>query len=114
MMQVKERPILWLGDSLEIIQGWSKSTKVQAGAELRRLQIGSDPIHWRPMQSVGRGVREIKISEGGQFRVLYLMRRGELIVVLHAFEKKTQRTAKADIDLGKQRLKSLSRQERRT
>ncbi len=113
MMKMKERPILWLGDSLEVIQGWSRPTRVQAGGELRRLQIGSVPIHWRSMKSVGRGVREIKISEGGQFRVLYLMRRGELIVVLHAFEKKTQRTAKTDIDLGKQRLKSLSRQDRR-
>ena len=56
------------------------------------------------MKSVGRGVREIKISEGGQFRVLYLTRRGEDIIVLHAFEKKTQRTAKSDIALGKQRL----------
>jgi len=33
------------------------------------------------------------------------MRRDEEIVVLHAFVKKTQRTAKADIELGKQRLK---------
>jgi len=37
--------------------------------------------------------------------VFYVMRRDEGILVLHAFEKKTQRTAKSDIDLGKQRLK---------
>ena len=55
----------------------------------------------------GRGVREIRIAEDGQYRVLYLTRRMEEIVVLHAFEKKTRRTAKSDIDLGKQRLKSL-------
>jgi phage-related protein len=58
------------------------------------------------MKSVGHGVREIKIAEGGQFRVLYLTRRGEDIVILHAFEKKTQRTARSDIDLAKQRLRS--------
>ena len=57
------------------------------------------------MRSVGRGVREIKVSEGGEHRVFYVMRRDEEIVVLHAFVKKTQRTAKADIELGKQRLK---------
>lgn len=113
MTNVKERPILWLGDSLDVVQAWSKRTRIQAGSELRRLQIGSDPTHWRSMQSVGRGVREIKISEGGQFRVFYLMQRGELIVVLHAFEKKTRQTAKTEIDLGKQRLKSLGTKGRR-
>lgn len=106
MMKVKLKPIFWQGDSQAVVRGWSIPAKKQAGAELFRLQLGSDPIHWRPMKSVGRGVREIKISEGGQFRVLYLTRRGDDIVVLHAFEKKTQRTAKSDIDLGKQRLTS--------
>ena len=71
------------------------------------MQLGRDPLHWRSMKSVGRGVREIKIAEGGQFRVLYLTRRMDEIVVLHAFEKKTRRTTKADIELGKQRLKGL-------
>lgn len=58
------------------------------------------------MKSVGRGVKEIKISEDGQHRVFYLVRQSEGILVLHAFRKKTQRTAKSDIELGKQRLKS--------
>jgi len=106
-MKVNLRPIYWQGDSLSVVRGWSNATKRQAGAELFRLQLGSDPIHWRAMKSVGRGVREIKIAEDGQYRVFYLTRRMEEIVVLHAFEKKTRRTAKSDIDLGKQRLKSL-------
>ncbi len=59
------------------------------------------------MKSVGRGVREIKISESGQFRVFDVTRRRDSIVVLHAFEKKTQRTSKGDIATGKQRLKQV-------
>ncbi len=106
-MKVKLRPIFWQGNSQTIVRGWPSATKKQAGAELFRLQLGSNPIHWRPMKSVGRGVREIKIAEAGQFRVLYFTRHGEDIIILHAFEKKTQRTAKSDIDLGKQRLTSL-------
>jgi phage-related protein len=106
-MKVDLRPIYWLGDSQSVVRSWSNSTKRQTGAELFRLQLGSDPIHWRAMKSVGRGVREIKIAEDGQYRVLYLTRRLDEIVVLHAFEKKTRRTSKSDIDLGKQRLKSL-------
>lgn len=106
-MKVDLRPIYWQGDSRSVVRGWSNATKRQAGAELFRLQLGGDPIHWRAMKSVGRGVREIKIAEDGQYRVLYLTRRMDEIVVLHAFEKKTRRTAKSDIDLGKQRLKNL-------
>lgn len=57
------------------------------------------------MPTVGRGVREIKVSEAGQFRIFYVIQRKDGIVVLHAFEKKSQRTATADIELGKQRFK---------
>ena len=105
-MKVKLKPIFWLGDSKNVIRSWPVATRKRAGEELFRLQIGSEPLHWRSMKSVGRGVREIKISEGSEHRVFYLMRRSEGILVLHAFEKKTRRTAKSDIDLGKQRLKS--------
>ncbi len=106
-MNVKLAPIIWLGDSRDIIRSWPVKAKQSAGEELFRLQIGSEPLHWRVMKSVGRGVREIKISEGGQYRVFYVTRRKEGFVVLHAFEKKTQRTAKTDIEQCKQRLKMI-------
>ena len=106
-MIVKLKPITWLGNSKEVIRSWPEMTRKRAGEELFRLQIGSEPLHWRSMKSVGRGVREIKISEGGQQRVFYLTRRNEGVFILHAFEKRTRRTAKSEIDLGKQRLKSI-------
>ncbi len=72
------------------------------------------------MRSVGRGVCEIKISEGGQsFRILYIAKYAEAVYVLHAFEKKSQRTKKKDIEIAKKRLKDveserrLSKQKRR-
>ena len=100
-------PIIWLGDSRDTVRSWPIKAKRRAGEELFRLQLGSEPIHWRTMSSVGRAVREVKVSEGGQFRIFYLVRRKESIVVLHAFEKKSQRTSNADIELGKQRLKLI-------
>ena len=106
-MNVELTPIRWLGDSIDVVRSWPAAAKRRAGEELFRLQLGSDPIHWRAMKSVGRGVREIKISESGQFRVFYVTRRKDSIVVLHAFEKKTQRTSKGDIATGKQRLKQV-------
>jgi len=60
------------------------------------------------MQSVGPGVRELRLRDrGGAFRVIYLARLADRIVVLHAFQKKTQRTAKQDIDLAAKRLREL-------
>lgn len=106
-MKIPLRPIYWAGDSDSVVRAWPRKTRKQAGAELFRLQLGRDPLHWRSMKSVGRGVREIKISEGGQYRVLYITRKMDEIVVLHAFEKKSRRTAKSDIELGKQRFKDL-------
>lgn len=105
-MKIELTPITWLGDSKDVVRSWPARTKRRAGEELFRLQIGGEPLHWRSMTAVGRSVREIKISEGGQYRVFYVVRLSEGIVVLHAFEKKTQRTSKSDIELGRQRIKS--------
>jgi phage-related protein len=41
--------------------------------------------------------------------VIYLATLPDRIVVLHAFQKKTQRTAKKDIDLAAERLRELRR-----
>jgi phage-related protein len=60
------------------------------------------------MPALGPGVRELRIRDrSGAFRVIYLATLADRIVVLHAFQKKTQRTAKHDIDLAAKRLREL-------
>lgn len=60
------------------------------------------------MESVGQGVREIRIKcKDGAFRVFYVVNRPEAVYVRHAFRKTTEKTEKRDIDLGKARYKSL-------
>ncbi len=62
------------------------------------------------MQSVGSGVREVRIRDpAGAFRVIYIATRPEAVYVLHAFQKKTQGTSKRDLDLAEARLKELTR-----
>jgi predicted XRE-type DNA-binding protein len=57
------------------------------------------------MPSVGPGVREIRILErSGAFRVIYVMAFAESIYVLHAFQKKTQKTTKKDLDVAKRSI----------
>jgi phage-related protein len=56
------------------------------------------------MNNVGRGVREIRIRDtAGAFRVLYVAKFDDAVYVLHCFQKKTQKTSKADLNLAAQR-----------
>ena len=60
------------------------------------------------MPSIGRGVEEIRLwDETGTYRVIYTARIKDAVYVLHAFQKKTQATAKRDIDLAKSRFAEL-------
>lgn len=56
------------------------------------------------MSSIGPGCREIRVRDrDGTFRVLYVATIDETVYVLHVFQKKTQKTSKADLHLAKQR-----------
>jgi phage-related protein len=44
----------------------------EAGFQLSKVQAGFEPDHWKPMPSIGPGVREIRVSIGGAFRVINL------------------------------------------
>ena len=59
------KPIRWLGDSRAAIRAFPLGARAAAGDELFRLQVGLDPEHWRPMPTIGPGVREIRLSTGG-------------------------------------------------
>ncbi|MDZ7670961.1 MAG: type II toxin-antitoxin system RelE/ParE family toxin [Gammaproteobacteria bacterium] len=96
-----------------VLRGFPKQVRIDFGTELRRLQEGMDPVNWKPMPTVGQGVREIRVSYRGQWRMIYIAKLDEAIYVLHAFQKKAQKTPKADIDVATQRLSELL-QERRS
>ncbi|MFJ4443316.1 type II toxin-antitoxin system RelE/ParE family toxin [Pseudomonas sp. NPDC089422] len=107
-MQDDLKPIEWLGSSKEDLRDFPPVARQRAGYQLELIQDGEDPADWKPMESVGQGVREIRIKcKDGAFRVFYVVNRPEAIYVLHAFRKTTEKTEKRDIDLAKDRLKSL-------
>lgn len=104
------KDIHWHGDSLEIVRKFPRAVRADLGSELYLLQLGERPLHSRPFASVGRGVWEIRVKdESGAFRVFYIVRRRDGIHVLHAFQKKTQKTRKSDVELGKSRYRELQR-----
>ena len=104
------KDVYWHGDSLAIVRRFPQPVRMDIGSELYLLQLGKQPLHGKPIASVGRGVWEIRIKDqSGAFRVFYVVRRRDGIHVLHAFRKKTQKTRKSDIEFGKSRYRELQR-----
>jgi phage-related protein len=101
------KPVEWLGDSLARLRGFPREAMREAGYQLERVQAGKEPRNWRPMASMGAGVNELRVRTGGAFRVIYVAKFAEAIYVLHAFQKKSQRTARLDIELARSRFKIL-------
>lgn len=98
--------IEWLGSSRNDVRAFPDEARLEAGWQLELVQRGDDPDDWKPMKTVGPGVREIRIKEAsGAFRVIYLATFEDRVLVLHAFQKKTQATSKKDLDLASQRLR---------
>jgi phage-related protein len=104
------KPIEWKGSSYADLFAFPKDARHDAGYQLERVQSGRDPQDWKPMPSIGQGVREIRIrEEAGQFRVIYLATRPEAVYVLHAFQKKSQTTSRTDLELAIKRFKTIPR-----
>jgi phage-related protein len=106
------KPIVFLGNSLEAVRGFPEAVRRDAGFQLDRVQRGLDPYDWKPMKTVGPGVRELRVRDAGAFRVIYIATFAEAIYVLHAFQKQTQRTAKRDLGTALPRLRDLMRSRR--
>ena len=107
------KALMWLGDSRDAIRAFPEDVRQIAGFQLWRVQRGLEPNDWKPMPGVGAGVQEIRIHTGTEHRVLYVAKFAEAVYVVHAFEKRTRRTGKDDLDLARQRLHLLLNQRAR-
>jgi phage-related protein len=105
--------LLWLGSSRRDIKGFPRPSRKIAGFQLFRVQHGLEPNDWKPMASIGAGVQEIRIHTETEHRVCYVARFLEGIYVLHAFEKRTKKTSRSDIELARTRYRELLEHRRR-
>jgi phage-related protein len=102
------------GSSLRDLREFPETARREAGYQLDRVQHGIEPDDFKSMIDVGSGVMEIRIKdESGIYRVLYVAKFQDAVYVLHCFQKKTQRTAKADLDLARKRHAELVKEQRR-
>src|SRR5271154_4551004 len=94
MSSAKAASILWEGDSWETLKSWPKDLQHDFGNALRELQEGRRPtLDTRPMQSIGKGVFELKdYDETTWYRVIYLARVDDVIYVLDCFTKNSRKT----------------------
>ena len=97
-------PIKWFGDSRTTIGKFSRLSRRQAGAELFRLQAGSDPLDWKPVRTIGAGACEIRVPAENETRLIYAARLSEAVYVLHALED----TARGKALTGSPRATALS------
>lgn len=104
------RLLRFLGDSLKCVREFPEDARHDAGYQLEKLQRGEQPDDFKPMPSIGKGVEELRVwDDSGTYRVIYTARLADAIYVLHAFQKKTQATAKRDVELARKRYTDLMR-----
>ena len=104
------KPISFVGSALDDLRGFPAAARREAGYQLDRVQRGLEPDDWRPMPSIGTGVREIRVrDEAGAFRILYVANLADAVYVLHAFQKKSEKTSQRDLDLAAARLRQISK-----
>lgn len=102
------KPLLFRASSLDDLRAFPAVARQTAGFELNHVEEGREPADWKPMPTIGAGAIELRIwDDAGTFRVIYVAKFESAIYVLHCFQKKTQRTSKADIELAAARYKDL-------
>lgn len=101
-----------MGNSLAVIREFPDDARQQIGYQLDQVQRGRDPDNWKPMPDVGVGAREIRIRDAdGHFRVIYVARFGEAVYVLNAFQKKTKKTPKSNLQQAKKYYRGINREQ---
>lgn len=105
------KPVEFCGNSLDALRAFPENARREAGYQIDKVQNGQDPDDWKPMASIGAGVKEIRIwDDAGTFRVVYLAKLADAVFVLHCFQKKAERTSEKDIRLARKRFKELMEQ----
>lgn len=104
---MQEKPLAWLGSARRDVRAFPAVARRRSGFQLRRVQQGLDPEDWKPMTTVGPGVREIRIRTELAHRVFYVATFAEAVYVLHGFEKRTRKTPPHEVKLARDRYRAL-------
>ena len=105
------KEVVFLGDSLEGLKDFPEETRISMGHALREAQEGGKALYAKPLKGIGGGATVIEICDdydGNTYRVMYTVKIGSKLYVLHAFQKKSKKgieTPKSEIEIIKARLR---------
>jgi phage-related protein len=102
-----KKTLRFIGSSLDDLKNFPAEARREAGFELDAVQRGQMPSDFKPMLTVGAGAYEIRLHVLGEWRVMYVAKKADAVYVLHAFQKKTQKTRREDIDLAARRYQQI-------
>lgn len=101
----------WVMPSIrEEVRGWPDDVREEMGGQLNKVEYGGEPDDFKPMQTIGMGVYEIRVRDEGNnnYRLIYVVKFEEAIYVLHVItKKKSQKTPQPDIDTASKRFARL-------
>lgn len=97
----------FIGSSLDDLRNFPDEARRAAGFELYAVQCGLEPSDWKPMPTIGGGVKEIRIHILGEWRIIYLAKFKDAVYVLHSFQKKSRKKSQQDIELARKRYKQI-------
>jgi len=101
------KALSFIGSSLDDLKNFPDEARRAAGFELDAVQRGLMPSDFKPMLNIGAGAYEIRLHVLGEWRVIYVAKLTDSVVVLHAFQKKTQKTRREDTELAARRYQQI-------
>ena len=105
-----EKPIIWIGSSLDDLRAFPEEVKDVVGFALHQAQHGGKHADAKPLKGYkGAGVLEVVDDyDGDTYRAVYTIKLEGFVYALHAFQKKSKtgiKTAKTDLQMIERRLK---------
>ena len=102
------KSLRFIGSAQDDLKNFPAEARRHAGFELYAVRCGLMPMDFKPMPQVGKGAYEVRIHVQGEWRVIYVARMADAVYVLHAFQKKTHKTRKEDMDLAARRYRQIA------
>lgn len=109
------KQVEWNLNTLKAVKSFPEDIKKELGYLIYKLQIGDslNMPHSKPMTSIKSGCHELRVKgSDGIFRVFYILKNEDKVIVFHAFKKKAQKTPKKEIDTAKRNLKEIFNEEK--
>ncbi len=108
------KPVTWMGSSRKDLKAFPRAVQAEMGHALYAAQAGDTDPAAKPLRGFG-GASVMEIVgrfDGDAYRTVYSTKLGDVLYVLHAFQKKATKgiaTPKHEIDPIKARLKDAER-----